>query len=210
MSVAGETDAVLADRARAGDVRAYGELVVRFQDRIYNACRRICGHHEDARDLTQETFLRAYRSLERFEHKSAFGTWLFRIAMNLAFSHRKKPALRLVRSLDDGAEGRGGSAADRIVDARRGRPSDAAEVKEARCRVSEALESLDEHHRAVLVLRDIEGFDYERIAEILDIARGTVKSRVFRARAALKEVLERTGAGITEADDDKDRSKQLG
>lgn len=189
-------DATLVRQVQAGRVDAFAHLVVRYQDRIHNACWRICRNLDDARDLTQETFLKAFTAIAGFEGKSGVYTWLFRIAVNLALSHRKKAKLRYVASLDagdDSGDGESaGSAAQRVADGRSVGPGAALEAQEMRRRVAGALRAVDENHRVMLVLRDIEGFDYARIAEILDVPVGTIKSRVHRARAALRQIMEET------------------
>ena len=98
-------DALLVERVRSGDVEAFGLLVSRYQDRVYNTCWRVCGHVEDARDLTQEAFLRAYQSIASFQGHSGFYTWIFRIAVNLALSHRRKARYRRAQSLDQNGPG---------------------------------------------------------------------------------------------------------
>lgn len=180
-------DVTLVHEVQAGRTDAFAHLVTRYQDRVFNACWRICGHQDDARDLTQEAFLKAFSAIGNFQGKSGFYTWLFRIAMNLALSHRKRAKLRYVASLDDGDYR---SSDEHVPDRRSVGPSDRAAANEARDRLARALGELDTHHRVVIVLRDIEGFDYERIAHVLDVAVGTVKSRVFRARMALRERME--------------------
>lgn len=182
-------DQALVQRVQTGDVRAFEPLILRYQDRIHNACWRMCGNVEDARDLTQEAFLKALRSINSFQGASGFYTWLFRIAMNLTLTHRKRARLRLVGSLDQ-PDDSGATVADRIEDRRSPSPSENAMKDEARSAVARALENIDPHHRAVIVLRDMEGFDYQRIAEILDVPVGTIKSRVHRARVALRDAIE--------------------
>lgn len=188
-------DLSLVRRVQLGHAQAFAELVQRYQDRIYNACWRICRHSEDARDLTQEAFLRAFSSLERFETKSGFYTWLFRIAVNVSLTHRQKTRLRYVASLDGEQGSDGTSAVARVADERAEGVAARLEACERSGQVAAALEAVEEHHRVVLVLRDVEGFDYQRIAEILGVAVGTVKSKVHRARSALAEILERRGCG---------------
>lgn len=180
-------DATLVREVQAGRTDAFAHLVTRYQDRVFNACWRICGHPDDASDLTQEAFLKAFSAIATFQGKSGFYTWLFRIAMNLALSQRKRVKLRYVASLDDDGDR---SNAERVPDRRSVDPSDRAATNEVRDRLARALGELDAHHRVVIVLRDIEAFDYERIAHILGVAVGTVKSRVFRARKALRERME--------------------
>ncbi|MEE9294496.1 MAG: sigma-70 family RNA polymerase sigma factor [Phycisphaerae bacterium] len=194
-----DDDATLVRSAQTGDVQAFDTLVRRYQDRVYNACWRICRNPDDALDLTQEAFVKAYQAIDRFQGTSGFYTWIFRIAVNLALSHRKKAKLRLVTSLDDnagpGSEGRE-SAAQRLSDDKTLEPPAQAEAGEMHKLVASALQAIEEHHRSVAVLRDIEGLDYRQIAEVLDAPLGTIKSRVHRARAALREELEKRTANV--------------
>lgn len=180
-------------RCRAGDAKAFGALVRAYQDRILNVCWRMCGRREDAEDLTQETFVRAFLQVHRFEGKSQFYTWVYRIAVNLALSARRRPAIARTASLDGGRDGyrenRDGDGRHRPVASSDRAPIDAAVANESRDLVAAALEQLEPDHRTVVVLRDLDGLDYDEIAEILDVPRGTVKSRLHRGRAALRELL---------------------
>ena len=185
-------DAQLIERIKAGQTEAYGALVQKYQDRVFNTCWRICGHLEDARDLTQEAFLKAFEKLEGFRHESGFYTWLFRIAVNLARTHRRNSARRRTVSLDGGPEVAGTQAenlARHVPDGATEGPDRSATRAELQGTVARALLALDDDFRAVVVLRDIEGFDYQEIAMILEVPPGTVKSRLHRARAALAEAI---------------------
>lgn len=185
-------DAVLVERAQGGDMSAFGLLVSKYQDKVYNTCWRMCGHVEDARDLTQETFFRAYQSLASFRGHSGFYTWVFRIAVNVTISHRRKAKHRRTQSLDrnEDATTPADPLRDRVVDESAPQPASRVLVTELQQHVEKALDALDPDHRAVVVLRDLEGFDYAEIARILEVAPGTVKSRLHRARAALREQLK--------------------
>jgi len=165
---------------------------------LLNTCWRVCGHHDDAQDLTQEAFLKALEKIGTFQHKAGFYTWLFRIAVNLSISHRRKSARQMKLSLHDGD---GKWVGDHQASALVGRvshepmePSSRLSARELQRQVVEELDRLDDDHRAVLVLRDIESFDYQQIAEILEVPIGTVKSRVHRARMELRERLKPTVA----------------
>ena len=184
-------DAVLVERVRDGDVEAYTTLVTRYQDRVYNTCFRMCGNAEDAADLTQEAFFRAYQGIGTFHGRSGFYTWLFRIAVNLVLSHRRKAKYRKATSLERRGSGdqQAESLRDRLADPRAAMPEERAVAADLRHQVERALETLDEDHRTVIVLRDLEGFDYAEIARILEVATGTVKSRLHRARAAMHTLL---------------------
>lgn len=185
-------DAALVELTRQGDMSAYSRLIEKYQDRIYNVCWRLCGNVEDARDLTQDVFLKALEAVRRFEQRSQFYTWLYRIAVNQSISHRRKarPTLRLV-SQEDGEPFVGGQAAGlmRQAGSSAGDPAEGAEKKEMHRLVLKALDEMDDEQRSILVLRDMESLDYQQIADVLEIAPGTVKSRLHRARMALREKL---------------------
>ena len=185
-------DFELIQKVKNGQTEAYGQLVRKYQDRVFNACWRICGHLEDARDLTQEAFLRALENISAFRQRSGFYTWIFRVAVNLALSHRRRDGRRRTISLDQPTDPRGTQAADlgrRAAKERGDDPAASASNAELQARVTRALQGLDDDHRAVVVLRDIEGMNYSEIGEILDIPAGTVRSRLHRARMALRQAV---------------------
>lgn len=175
-------DSQLIGRALAGEPAAFGELVLRYQDRLYNSLARVLGSAEDARDAAQEAFVQAFVKLETFRGSSAFYTWLYRIAHNTAMSHarRKRPT----RSLDLDRDERGSEPID-------GGPAPEArlEMSERAVEVQRALAELSIEYREVIVLREIDGCRYDEIAEILAVPVGTVRSRLFRARLELRDRL---------------------
>jgi RNA polymerase sigma-70 factor, ECF subfamily len=175
-------DAQLIDQALAGHSEAFGQLVLKYQDRLYNTVFHVVGHAEDARDVVQEALVQAFLKLDSFKHRSAFYTWLYRIAFNAAITQRRRR--RPAASVDQIRE----TSNMEPVDCGEG-PGESLERREQCGRVREAIARLAEEHRAVLVLREIEGCDYESIAEILDLPIGTVRSRLHRARLQLKEEL---------------------
>lgn len=183
-------EAELIEQVRAGRTDAFENLVRKYQDRVFNTCWRIAGNLEDARDLTQDAFLKAYESIGGFRGQSGFYTWVFRIAVNLSLSHRRKSARRKTASLDAVPDGSQVESLAKRLTARQEDPERGARDADRRARVAAALSALDDDHRAMIVLRDMEGFDYREIAEILELPEGTVKSRLFRARQALRELLE--------------------
>ena len=188
-----QEDRELVERVKSGSTEAFSVLVRRYQDRVFNTCWRICGHLEDARDVTQEAFLKVYERIGTFRQESGFYTWLFRVAVNLALTHRRRGRTRREVPLD-AIGGAIGTQAD--VLARRARlaagedPAELLETTVSRGRLVQALHALDDDHRAVVVLRDIEGLDYRRIGEILNVPTGTVKSRLYRARCELRRAIE--------------------
>ena len=179
-----DDDVTLVSASRAGDSESFGILVRRYQDRIYPTLLRLTGCAEDARDLLQETFFRAYQKLGRFHGDSSFYTWVYRIAVNLTLSDRRKKRLPIHGSLDPG-EGNEPSSDPSLSE-----PSRPVEAAERDALVHAALQALAPDHRAVVVLKDLDGMRYEEIAEILSIPVGTVRSRLHRARAELRERLQ--------------------
>src|SRR5437868_6131708 len=197
-SVAQQAEADLLRKAQFGDRAAFGQLVLRFQDRLYNSILRLVGDPEEARDLTQETFTRALVKIESFRGEAGPYTWLFRIAVNLAISQLRKVQKRRIFSLDSsgrngqpsrGDEDQASSLLDRIAEERVSSPPEQSERKEQGEQVLAALGKLDAEYRAVLVMRDVEGFDYQQMADVLGLPLGTLKSRLFRARLALRDEL---------------------
>jgi RNA polymerase sigma-70 factor (ECF subfamily) len=184
----------LIRRCQRGDQKAMEILIVRYQDRLYNTILKICSNPEDAAELTQETFVKVIEKITTFKGKSTFYTWLFRIGMNLTLTFCKRRRRLPVQSLDGSLNVQADTAANRLSAYLTSRekldPADLAQDREIRQILLQTLERLDEDHRAVLVLRDIEGMNYHQIAQILEVELGTVKSRISRARANLKELLE--------------------
>lgn len=176
------TDDALISRALAGEPAAFGELVLRYQDRLYNSLFRVLGSAEDARDAVQDAFVQAFMKLDTFRGSSAFYTWLYRIAFNQAMSHARRQ--RPTRSLDGERADGGREVADRQP------PPDARlDLSERAVQVQRALAELSAEYRTVIVLREMDGCKYEEIAEILELPVGTVRSRLFRARLELRDRL---------------------
>ncbi len=186
-------DVDLFRRSQTGDRGAFGQLAIRLQDRLYNAILRIVGDREEARELTQETFLKALNSIDSFRGEAQPYTWLFRIGVNLAISQIRKNQRRRTFSLDATFPNRAGDGqASALVDRLsrdQASPSDAMEKREKQQLVLIALGKLDVEYRAILVMRDIDGMDYQQMADALNLPLGTLKSRLFRARLSLREQL---------------------
>jgi len=175
-------DEALLDRARRGDRDAFAELVERHQDGLYTMALRLLGRPEDAADVVQETFLRAYVNLPRLRPASV-RAWLFRVAVNAAHDVHRRTARRPVTSLED-AEGKILDLPDPALG-----PEASAEARERAAVVREALLRLPLEYRACVVLRDVNDLSYEEVAEALRVPLGTVKSRLSRARAQVATVL---------------------
>ena len=187
------SDDELVRRCQDGQAGAFEELLDRYQDRIFNLVYRLSGHYQDAQDMTQDVFVKALEHIADFRQQAQFYTWLFRIAVNVAISRRRRGQRVRFVPLDPpasaSADGDGQGGGVRLADERAEDPPEAVERDETNRRVAGAIGQLDEEFRGVLVLKDIEGFDYERIGEILELPLGTVKSRLHRARLELKRLL---------------------
>jgi RNA polymerase sigma-70 factor (ECF subfamily) len=187
-------DALLIEQFRRGDPAATERLIVKYQNRIYNVVLRICADPDDAAELTQETFVKILENLGKFEGRSSFYTWAFRIAVNLTLNYCQRNAKLAVQSLDSEEEPYSSPARqslkELLSDDSSPDPEAVAQNRELHEIAIAALNKLDETHKAVLVLRDIEGMSYARIAEVLGIEIGTVRSRLNRARTKLKDILE--------------------
>jgi RNA polymerase sigma-70 factor (ECF subfamily) len=171
-----------------GNTAAFGVLVRRYQDRLYHSVYRLVDNAEDAQDVVQEAFLHAYQSLDSFKGDSLFFTWLYRIAVNTAISLKRKR--RAMVRMDSGRNGE--PTIDPIDVSEENQPGYALEQAEQGRRVREALARLSPEHRAVLVLKDMEGQKYEAMAELLQVPIGTIRSRLHRARLELRELLEKS------------------
>jgi RNA polymerase sigma-70 factor (ECF subfamily) len=169
-----------------GDPDAFGELVRRYQDRLYNTLFRFVGNAEDAQDVVQEAFLSAYQSLDGFKGHSEFFTWLYRIAYNTAVSLKRKQRVTLSLS----AAGNGAGPREPLDESDLSQPGQGLERAEEERRLQAALGRLSPEHRMVLILKDMEGRKYEAMAEILQVPIGTIRSRLHRARAELRSLLQ--------------------
>jgi RNA polymerase sigma-70 factor (ECF subfamily) len=175
-------DSLLIEQSMAGDTEAFGRLVSRYQDRLYNSMVHQLRNESEAEDVVQESFILSFTRLASFQGKSSFYTWLYRIAFNTAISRqrRKRPQLSLERDM-------AGSGKD--VAAKAPRPELRLDQDERSSELMAALGRLNDEHRTILVLREMDELGYEEISEILDTPVGTVRSRLHRARARLKEEL---------------------
>jgi RNA polymerase sigma-70 factor (ECF subfamily) len=175
-----------------GDASAFGDLVRRHQDRLFHTVYRLVDNAEDALDVVQEAFLSAYQSLDSFKGDSLFFTWLYRIVVNTAISMKRRR--RVVLSIDAARIG-----SDPQIDpadmSEANRPEHALDQAEQSRRVQKALTKLSPEHRAVLVMKDMEGQKYEDMADVLGVPIGTIRSRLHRARLELRAILEQDEEG---------------
>jgi RNA polymerase sigma-70 factor (ECF subfamily) len=190
-------DADVVQRAREGDHAAFRVLVERYQGRAYRLALRVLRDEEQAEDVVQDAFLKVYRSLDRFEGRSGFYTWLYRIVMNLCLDRKRRD--RSDREVEWNDEIGGGTLLDPAApgaagaDPARSGPEAELERSELRTLVARAIEALPEDARRTIQLREIDGLSYKEIAEALGIPKGTVMSRLHYARRRLQEVLRDAG-----------------
>ena len=166
-----QNEARLVKRAKQGDMHAFEELIIQHEKIVYNVALRMMNHSEDAKDISQEVFLKAYRNIGNFDERSQFSTWIYRITANTCIDEMRKRKGRQSFSLEEELESEEGSM----------------QREEQKSEILQALESLSPEHKVAVILRDIKGLSYEEIAEILELTLGTVKSRISRGRNQLKQ-----------------------
>lgn len=187
-------DRRLIAESLAGKTASFGELVLRYQDRLFHVANRVMANQDDALDVVQDVFVSAYQSLASFKGDAEFYTWLYRITFNTAISAKRRK--RAALSLDNtGGRDTNLDPEDRAVDVA---PESALERSEDERQLAVAMAKLSAEHRAVLAMKDIDGLKYEDIAEVLGVPIGTVRSRLHRARLELRNLLDPGSIGIVE------------
>lgn len=186
-AAANAIDRELVAAAKGGDRQAFGKLVERYQRRVYALAYGIVRQREDAWDVAQEAFVKAYRNLARFEGNSAFYTWLYRIAYNLSIDALRERARR--ETVDLGEDRKLEEALSKSGHRPHAHPDEMSARRELSTVLQRAMNKLSEKHRAIIVLREIEGLSYEEMSEVLGISKGTVMSRLFHARQNLQTLL---------------------
>lgn len=184
-------DRLLIEQARRGDQRAFRALVERYQRKVYGLALGLLKDPDEARDMAQEAFLKAHQHLGSFQGTSSFYTWIYRITVNLCIDQLRRAGRGGQVAFDETvSHDEAGSPADELSPRRLGfDPGRALQDKELRQRIQAALDTLSEQHRAVLLLREVDGMSYKELAEVLEIAEGTVMSRLFHARKRMQELL---------------------
>ena len=177
------TDQQLIERSLAGDQNAFGQLVRRHQDKLIMSLSHLTGSQADAEDVGQDAFVQAYLKLRTFRQHCAFYTWLYRIALNLLYTRNRHQRVR-------GCLSHTRPVKEEDQSDPYGTPADALERREDAIQIRQALDALSEEHRTILVLRGVDGCDYETIGETLKLTAGTVRSRLHRARRELREQLQ--------------------
>ncbi len=186
ISAVTKSDQELISETVAGQTEAFNLLVLRYQDRLFNALVKILRSRDDARDIAQEAFVTAWRKLGDFRGEAGFYSWLFRIAYNTAMSRQRRRTIS-AHSLHQSEDTFLPPEDDRLENM----PSHRLELSEQQQTIRLALEHLPEEYRTVLILKEIENFKYEQIAEIMEVPLGTIRSRIHRARLLLRESLTR-------------------
>jgi RNA polymerase sigma-70 factor (ECF subfamily) len=179
-------DLQVIDRFKNGDASAFGEIVLKYQDKIYNLCRHMLGNAEDAEDAAQDVFLKAYQALPKFQPEASLYTWLYRIATNTCIDYKKKPIFESL--FGDSGEG------EKLIHDRASDAPSPEKLYQSR-QIGQALEGclgiLSPKLRAIIILKEIEELPYEEIADTLEISMGTVKSRIARAREELQKLMKK-------------------
>ena len=183
-----EDDRVLARRARDGDVRAYEDLVERYYGKLYGLIYNMTSNKEDTEDMIQEVLAKAYASLPKFKGNSSFYTWIYRIAINRTINFLKKRRRKQALSLDqvDGGIERDPAYVELSS---KDTPERDVKILELQEKLNEALQTLSEKHRTVVVLHDIQGIPHEEISRMLGVSNGTLRSRLYYARQQLQSEL---------------------
>jgi RNA polymerase sigma-70 factor (ECF subfamily) len=183
-----QNEQLLLHKAKAGDIEAFEELIDAYQKKVFNLAFRIIGNYDDAADLAQETFVRIFKAISKFKEESSFSTWIYRITTNVCLDEIRKRKNKKILSLDEDIHMDDGDMKRQVESDEIG-PEQNAEREEVRRIVNDAINMLPEDQRVVITLRDIDGMSYEEISETLKCPGGTVKSRINRARVALKNIL---------------------
>jgi RNA polymerase sigma-70 factor (ECF subfamily) len=178
----------LISRAKRGDVDAFEQLFEGYHKKVYNIALRMIGNHDDACELAQEVFIRVYKSIGGFKEESQLSTWIYRITSNVCLDELRRRKNRKIVSIDEDIRFED-SELKRQLEDDKPTPDIIAERNETREAIKEAILRLPEHHRIMIILRDIQGLSYDHIAKSLQTPEGTVKSRINRARQALKKIL---------------------
>ena len=183
-----EYDASLVERAQKGDLDAFDSLTIKYRQRLLSVIYNMTSNREDAADLTQEAFVKAFRSIGRFKGKSSFFTWLYRIGVNVTLSHLQKHKARRFFSFENLSEEVNQETAFEIL-ASRSKTERPTLLNELQEKLNEALQKLSNKHRTIVVLFEIEGLSHKQIAEIMKCSEGTVRSRLHYAKQQLQAYL---------------------
>lgn len=184
-----DLEKLLVKKSQSGDIEAFEQLVSAYDRRAYNIAYRVMGNEEDAKDMAQEAMLRVYRSIKDFKGQSSFSTWLYRIVTNVCLDELRRRKNDKHVSIDSTIQTEDGELHIELSSDKE-TPETAYERVEQRELIKKAIGELNDEYRSVIVLRDIQGFSYEEISNMLECSLGTVKSRINRARAMLRDKLK--------------------
>lgn len=182
-----ENENILLTKAQDGNVQAFEELTSSYYTKVYNICYRMLNNSEDASEQAQETFIKVYKNIKKFKGNCSFSTWIYRIATNVCLDYLRKNKNKKDISLEQNTF-EDIKVKDRLISNNLG-PEKVAEINAQRRAINQALSQMNEKNRLIILLRDFNGFSYEEIANILQSPVGTVKSRISRARAELRDLL---------------------
>jgi len=188
-AAAAELDWALVQRVQTGDVRAFDQLITKYRERLFAIVYNLTSNREDASDLTQEAFIKAFRSIGYFKGQSSFFTWLYRIAVNAALTHLKRNRLRKFFSFENLDQEISQTEVLEVL-AERTQTDKSTLVNELQEKLNEALQRLSLKHRTVVVLFEIEGLSHQEIAQVMDCSEGTVRSRLHYAKQQLQSYLQ--------------------
>jgi len=188
-AAAAELDWALVQRVQTGDVRAFDQLIVKYRERLFAIVYNLTSNREDASDLTQEAFIKAFRSISHFKGQSSFFTWLYRIAVNATLTHLKRNRLRKFFSFENLDQEITQTEVLEVL-AERTQTDKSTLVNELQEKLNEALQRLSLKHRTVVVLFEIEGLSHQEIAQVMECSEGTVRSRLHYAKQELQSYLQ--------------------
>ncbi len=200
-------DSALIEAYRQGDQSALGTLLTRHQGMLFNTALRMVSNRDDAMEVAQEAMLKIVQHIDNFREDARFTTWATRIAMNCAISRLRRRKIRRTQSLDApmGHDPSAGSMVANLANPAEPGPAERVQHSDRLDLVRRAIDELEEPFRSVLVLRDVQGLEYEEIAQVLEIAKGTVKSRLFRARLAMRQIVRKYDPDVPDEPNDAAR-----
>ncbi len=184
-----DIDIYLIKKCVDGDIKSFEQLIAKYEKNAFAMALRYLGNYDDACDVTQDALIKVYKNISKFRFESSFTTWLYRIVINTSKDFLKKRTREKNISIED-------NQLDFPVESDKGTPEKLAESEEVKSEVHKALDNINENYRLAIVLKDIQGFTYDEISNILEIPIGTVRSRISRGRGELKKELLRQNPDI--------------
>ena len=179
---------ILIKSALKGDMQSFEELMYQYEKKVYNVALRVFKNPEDAKDISQDVFIKIYKNLDKFDNKSSFSTWIYRITTNTCIDELRKRKGKETVSIDNDNEYDEGRFKREFAD-NEPTPEEKVISKEGESEIIKSMNTLSDEHRTIIVMRDIEGLSYTEISEIIGVSIGTVKSRISRARLQLKNII---------------------